>query len=235
MTDGYVYPGGELELFQGAIHWKRYWSSQIKRFVGGRVAEVGAGIGANTVFLYEFSENWVCVEPDPALAREIAVRKASGDLDQRCVVEATTLRQLPKTASFNTILYIDVLEHIGDDRDELREAALRLRPNGYLVVLGPAHNWLFTPFDAAIGHFRRYTRRSLVDLAPPGLSLRSVKYLDAVGMLASLANRCLLRSAHPSAAQISLWDNVMIPASKLADRATGYRIGKSIIGVWQAR
>lgn len=76
-------------------------------------------------------------------------------------MQATTLAALPRDSRFDTILYIDVLEHIADDRAELVEAARRLNPGGYLVVLSPAHQWLFTAFDAAIGHVRRYTAKSL--------------------------------------------------------------------------
>jgi SAM-dependent methyltransferase len=232
--DGHIYLGKELEIFEGALHWKRYWTGQIRSFVNGKVAEIGAGIGANTPHLYKHSTSWLCIEPDPILAQRIVHRKESGELDSRCAVSTVALRQLPKEECFDTILYIDVLEHIQDDRAEVREAARRLLPGGCLVVLSPAHQWLFSPFDAAIGHFRRYTRSTLIDLNPPGLDLRKIQYLDSIGMLVSIGNRCLLRTAHPTATQISLWDRVMVPVSRFADWAMGYHVGKSIIAVWQA-
>ena len=134
---------------------------------------------------------------------------------------------------FDTILYIDVLEHIDDDGGELQRAAGHLAPGGHLVVLSPAHRWLFSPFDAAIGHFRRYTARDLEALTPAGVERVRTFYLDSVGMLASAANRMFLRQSMPNANQIHCWDNWMIPCSRWVDQLTGYRLGKSVVGIWR--
>ena len=88
-----------------------------------------------------------------------------------------------------------MLEHIEDDAAEVRRAAEALAPGGHLLALSPAQPWLFSPFDAEIGHFRRYTKKSFAALAPPGLTAVKLVYLDSVGMAASLANRLLLRSS----------------------------------------
>jgi SAM-dependent methyltransferase len=146
-------------------------------------------------------------------------------------VEVGTIRGLEE-ASFDTILYVDVLEHIEDDRGELERAAARLRPGGRLVVLAPAHQWLFSPFDSAIGHFRRYTKRSLRELAPPGLELTRLRYLDSVGLLASGANRFLLKSSSPNLGQIRFWDRVLVRASRMVDPLLAYSVGKSVLSVW---
>jgi SAM-dependent methyltransferase len=230
----YDYKGGELELFQGATNWKRYLASQVKPFVGARVAEVGAGIGANTPFLCSSAAEWLCIEPDPLFAGCIERRKVGGDLCPQCKIVNAKLADLPLRANFDTILYVDVIEHIEDDRAEVAEAAARLRRRGYLVILSPAHQWLFTPFDAAIGHYRRYTRKTLADLNPPGLRLVLFKYLDSVGMLASAANRFFLRTAHPTRAQVRFWDRLMVPTSRWTDPLTNFSVGKSILVVWQA-
>ncbi|MGH6989831.1 MAG: hypothetical protein ACREE3_08025, partial [Stellaceae bacterium] len=107
-----------------------------------------------------------------------------------------------------------------------------LAETGTLIVLAPAHPFLFSAFDAAIGHYRRYTKATLLSAAPPGLSLRWCRMLDSVGFFASLGNRMLLRSAEPSVAEIAIWDRMMVPVSRLIDPAIGYRFGKSIVAVW---
>src|SRR5262249_19702357 len=97
--------------------------------------------------------------------------------------------------------------------------------------------WLFTPFDAAIGHFRRYAKGTLRAAAPAGLPLVRLAYLDAAGMLASLGNRLVLRSAVPTPAQIAVWDRFLVPFSRWIDPMVGYSIGKSVlaVGTKQAR
>jgi SAM-dependent methyltransferase len=144
-----------------------------------------------------------------------------------------TIEDLPADAKYDAILYIDVLEHIEDDRSEMARAAARLNPGGALIVLAPAHPFLFTPFDRAIGHFRRYTRASMRQAAPATLSLEKLVYLDAAGMLASAANRILLRSAMPTERQILTWDRLLVPVSRLIDPIFAGCVGKSVLGVWR--
>ena len=229
-----AYIGGELELFARAGRWKRYWTSQLRPFIHGAVLEVGAGIGANTLRLRSGSERrWVCLEPDPQLASTLREQLAGTRWEATTEVVTGTVEDLGAAEQFDSILYIDVLEHIEDDRAELGRAARLLAPGGHLIVLGPAHTWLFSPFDQAIGHFRRYTTSVLGGLTPPGVRLVNAFYLDSVGLLASAANRLLLRQSLPSARQIQVWDRLMVPCSRVLDPLTGYRAGKSVVAVWE--
>ncbi|KQP40299.1 methyltransferase type 12 [Methylobacterium sp. Leaf104] len=228
------YVGTELELFAAARNWKRYWSDVIAPFVGGRVLDVGAGLGATAdVFSTRATiEAWTCLEPDARFAGRLARRIASGGLPARTQARQGTVRDLDPAERFETILYIDVLEHIRDDHGELAVAAARLATGGHLVVLSPAHPCLYSPFDAAIGHERRYTRATLREAAPESLRRVRLDYLDAIGFCASLGNRLVLRSAMPNAAQIAAWDRLMVPLSRRLDPWLGFRAGKSVLGIW---
>lgn len=233
------YRGGELDVFAHAAGWKAYFGSHLRDALVGDVLEVGAGIGAATRALCDGRQrSWTCLEADAALAARLReglqrepLPRAPGQPLPEVIVGA--LPDLAPGRAFDAILYVDVLEHIGDDAGELRQAAARLRPGGALMVVAPAHRWLYTPFDAAIGHFRRYDRASLRALTPPGLTLTTLRYLDAAGVLLSLANRLLLRSATPTVAQIRFWDRRVVPISRRLDPLLGYRAGKSILAVWR--
>lgn len=232
--DQLVYVGTELELFAAATNWKSYWGRVVQAYVGANVLEVGAGIGSSIPLLCGTGQkSWLALEPDPKLADLIRAKVTSGRLPKVCDVVTGTLASLDPNKRFNTILYIDVLEHITDDRGELTRAAHYLADDGYMIVLSPALEWLFSPFDEAVGHCRRYTRRTLRGASPPTLMLERIVYLDSVGMLASLGNKLFLRSSHPTPGQIKLWDTCMVPISTWADTLLGNRIGKSIIGVWR--
>lgn len=226
---GYAYAGSELELFEKARNWKAYWRAQIAEFVRGEVLEVGAGIGANTLTLADLTyQRWTCLEPDAVLVARIKL--PLGGRHQRA---AGTIEDLSADARFDAILYIDVLEHIEDDRAEMARAAARLKPSGALILLAPAHPFLFTPFDRIIGHFRRYTRASLRQAAPANLSLEKLIYLDAVGLLASIANRLMQRRSLPRVWQILVWDRMAVPLSRFIDPWLGRRVGKSVLGIWR--
>jgi SAM-dependent methyltransferase len=234
MSNEFVYQGTELDAFSHATNWKTYWGSIVSRFLGKRILEVGAGAGATVRQLCGSSQQtWIALEPDAALAERMSLAKAEGSLPAALDVRVGTIAEISPAEQFDTILYIDVLEHIEDDRGELERAAERLTMGGHIVVLAPAHQSLYTAFDAAIGHFRRYNRKSLLDLTPAILQPKYSVYLDSVGLLASIGNRLVLKSATPTARQIALWDNVMVPASKLLDQITMNRIGKSLLVVWR--
>ena len=165
----FKYAGSELDLFADVWNWKAYWSRQIRPFLTGDILEVGAGIGSNTRFL------------DPGVVGTVGMPGARPELDRQLVknLAETKPRRAYETVcgtleslagqQFDTIVYIDVLEHIDNDREELDRAASHLRPGGHLIVLSPAHQRLFSPFDAAIGHFRRYNRPMLRRISPASL------------------------------------------------------------------
>jgi 2-polyprenyl-3-methyl-5-hydroxy-6-metoxy-1,4-benzoquinol methylase len=228
-----AYEGDELDLFKSARRWKTYWSSKVRPLLGKSVLEVGAGLGTNTPYLIgPRQEKWMCLEPDPALAGQILLNVTSAAKSTQLEVRVGTLNDLPPELLFDTLIYIDVLEHIENDGGELMRALSYLRPGGKIVVLSPAHPWLFTPFDAAIGHYRRYTKSSLAALTPAGASLQEIYYLDSVGLLAALANKLLLKQSMPSLAQILFWDKWLVTASRVLDLLIQFQLGKTLVGVW---
>lgn len=230
------YVGGELGLFAHATNWKRYWSERLGPFLTGHVLEVGAGMGTNTVLLRpQVGGKWTCLEPDEKLVAELRSVLNRNKLDPSCRIVTGTISSLPASERFDTIIYIDVLEHIPDDRAELARAAEHLRPSGKVIVLSPAHQWLFSEFDKSIGHCRRYSRRTLLAVTPDSLSPLKCFYLDAFGLFLSLANRLLLRQSLPTLKQILFWDRVVIPLSRAMDPLLFYRAGKTIIAVWERK
>jgi SAM-dependent methyltransferase len=219
------YSGNELPLMAQAVRWKTYVAGLVHPYLGASVLEVGAGIGSNIAFLFHAPvSQWTALEPDAAQAAQIN--------DTRVRVVAGTLTAIETTARFDAIVYLDVLEHIEDDAQELRHAAMRLTPGGRLIVLSPAHPFLFSPMDVAVGHYRRYTAAGLRALTPAGCRLERLRLLDSAGFFASLANRLLLRTAQLSPGQVRLWDGVLVRVSHVLDWLLFYRFGKSILVVW---
>jgi 2-polyprenyl-3-methyl-5-hydroxy-6-metoxy-1,4-benzoquinol methylase len=170
------------------------------------------------------------MEPDIQLIEALGHSRGSHGEPK---VVASTIDAFAESSGFDSILYIDVLEHIEDDAGELRRASARLAPGGKLIVLSPAHNVLYSEFDRAIGHFRRYSSRSLRRLTPDGMRLVAMRHLDSAGLILSLGNRLLLRQNQPTPRQIRFWDRVIIRMSRRIDPLIGYTAGRSIIAVWE--
>jgi SAM-dependent methyltransferase len=234
MNPGFAYVGSELDLFAKATNWKGYFGDRVAPYLGQDVLEVGAGLGGTTRVLCRGTERrWVCLEPDPTLGARLDAKIRSGSLPGCSEVRVGTIDGLGEGESFDTILYIDVLEHIEDDRAEVARAARRLRSGGHLIALSPAHQWLFTPFDEAIGHHRRYSRAGFGSLVGADLERVRLDYLDSIGLFASLANKLILRSAMPKPSQITFWDRVLVRMSRTVDPILGHSAGKSVLGVWR--
>ena len=143
-----TYVGEELDLFSLAANWKRYLAARIGPYLGDTVLEVGAGIAGTTSFLCgTHRKDWCCLEPDPKLCRLIAEKLARGVLPSFCrVVQGTTCTPSIQQSGFDTLAYIDVLEHIEADHEELARAAGLLKSGGYVVALAPAHQALFRAY-----------------------------------------------------------------------------------------
>ncbi|MFZ4766064.1 MAG: class I SAM-dependent methyltransferase [Roseimicrobium sp.] len=235
MSD-YHYEGEELDLFHHATNWKRYWAASVSPFVSGRILDAGAGQGNNLpILLSPRCTEWTALEPDAQL---LAKTERLGDIakDARLKLVAgdtASLLEKQPTPVFDTILYIDVMEHIADDLGEFQRAARLLSPGGHLIVLSPAFQSLYSPFDAAIGHCRRYDRASLQRLKSNELAMEKFFFLDAAGFLLSSANRWMLRQSMPTLSQIQFWDRWVIPLSRWVDPLVGRSVGRSIVGVWK--
>jgi SAM-dependent methyltransferase len=227
------YIGSELDLFAQAGNWKSYYGNLLRPYLGRTVLEVGAGIGSTSAALCDgTAHRWVCLEPDQDLADRIQRQIALGTLPRCCEVQVGTIAEVPRSETFETILYVDVLEHIRDDAEEVQQALQHLDMGGCLVIVAPAHPFLFTEFDKAIGHFRRYTKPRLRTLMPDTVRLEILRYLDSAGLMLSLSNRFLKRGM-PQQWQIRFWDRVIVPLSRRLDPLLGYRVGKSILGIWR--
>jgi 2-polyprenyl-3-methyl-5-hydroxy-6-metoxy-1,4-benzoquinol methylase len=234
MNEHYNYPGQELAFFEKAVNWKTYFSSYINSFIGNNVLEVGSGIGATTRLLNGGSaKTWTLLEPDEEMNKILQRKKENQSQFSNCIIRNETVFQLSSLEKFDTIIYIDVLEHIKDDKKEMIRATELLQLNGHLIILSPAYNFLFSPFDKAIGHYRRYTTETLKSAMPVELKLIQVKYLDSIGFFASLANKLFLKQSYPSEKQIQAWDKLMIPVSKWMDKIFFHSFGKSILGIWR--
>jgi ubiquinone/menaquinone biosynthesis C-methylase UbiE len=225
----FKYIGTELELFSLAKNWRKYLSSKIEPHLGREVLEVGAGIGSVTKKLSTGSNMWTALEPDITMSEQLQLQ----DLPSNTKIICGTIESLPVDCLFDSVLYLDVLEHIEDDAKELATASTLIRSGGTLIVLAPAHKFLMSAFDYQVGHFRRYSKIDLRSIMPSGMKPVSALYMDSLGFFASLANRYLLKQGQPSKSQIEFWDNILIPISGILDILLRYSVGKSVLAIWR--
>ena len=229
------YESDELELFKDAENWSRYLVAQIAPHLRDRVIEVGAGIGTRTQSLCRFATEWIALDPDAEQIHQIEEKQRKGEILPHVHAVVGDLSEQSTDVLADSIIYVDVLEHIEDDAAELDLALRHLKVGGRLVVLSPAHQWLYSEFDKSIGHFRRYNAESLRALAPIGAEEIQMRMLDSAGVLASSLNKFFLKNEMPTSKQIALWDKGLVRVSRRIDSLLGYKVGKSILAVWERR
>jgi SAM-dependent methyltransferase len=195
--------------------------------IGTDVLEVGAGLGLVTERLVAAGRRVTALEPDPSLHARIGQRAGGA------TVLNATLATSGLAGTFDTVLYVNVLEHIEDDTGELVRARGMLRDGGNVVIFVPAMPSLYGTMDAVSGHHRRYRRRELSSvIRSAGLRPVWVRSFDAAGIVPYwLAYRVVRRKVLGGAA-VGVYDRVIIPLSRAVSRMTGRRgPGKNLIAV----
>lgn len=223
--------GTALDSLEGARNYSQWIHDELlKVSSSGLVLEVGAGTGSITEFLGT-SHAVVSLEPD-ALAHHRLQQRFAGR--PGIEVRNGTLEALDKDERFDLITYVNVLEHITDDVSELRLASRHLAPGGSIFIWVPAFDLLFSDFDRAIGHQRRYTLDQLKDVASEvGLVVNTARYVNAVGWFTWLLG-CRVLGLHPGHRRlVELADRIFVPLSRNAERRFSAPFGQSAIVVMQ--
>lgn len=229
----YQYQGNELKIFSKAHNWKRYFSSRMRSLICGDVLDVGAGWGVNANYLVNDNcLSWTFLEPDYVNFSLIRKQSMATKNCKRLYVNGK-IDDLESKNRYDTIIYIDVLEHIENDKKEISSAHSFLKEKGKIIVLVPCHNYLFSEFDRNVGHFRRYSVRDLYRLESTTLKLRSYYYLDSMGFFCSLINRYILKKPTPSVSNITFWDRFLIPLSCIFDKFLNHSFGKTLVAIYE--
>jgi SAM-dependent methyltransferase len=193
--------------------------------------DVGSGTGSNLPFYLKIQKNLkiTCLEPDKKLFLNLKKKHKNKN---KIIIKNIKLSQLIKKKKYNTIIYADVLEHIRYDFKELRLALNHLKKNGRLIILCPAHNFLFTSFDKNVGHFRRYNKKMFQNFKIKNAKIEKLYYLDSLGYFLSLLNKFFLKR-NPKKKEIKFWDNIIVPLSIISDILLFNLFGKSIVCVYK--
>lgn len=218
------YPGAELDNFDKATIWRKYIFFQIKNYIKGNVLEVGAGIGSFTNNYKDLANSITLSEIDRNNLLFIKKKFKKNDFIFTNVLTKNINDQ------FDTIMYLNVLEHIKEDSKELNEAFEKLRSNGHLIILVPAHNKLYSKFDEAIGHFRRYDLDFFKKIKIENSKLVKLHYLDSTGYFLYYLNKIFFKEeVYPSKLKIFIWDKLFTPITYFLDKILFFKFGKNIL------
>ena len=198
---------------EGAGAYNDWVFERARPHLGRRVLDAGAGIGTFTELAAEGREV-VAVEPDPeqlAVLRERVAGQANVQVVEGTVEDVS--------GTFDSILCLNVLEHIPDDRGTLRRFHELLVPGGSLLLLVPAHPALYGGIDRAVDHQRRYTKAGLSEcLREAGFTVAELRLVNPLGALGWFVSSRVLKREQIPAGPLRIYDK-LVPALRMLDRA----------------
>lgn len=235
MAEALAYAGHDLESMSLARNYRRWILEAFAPDLGRRVVEVGAGTGSfSELLLARAPESLTLVEPSEAMHRLLVEHVGRIPTRTRVTVHNDTFarvaRRLAEEGRPDSVIYVNVLEHVDDDEAELRLVADALAPGGRAFIFVPAFNWLYGSFDRQVGHRRRYTRGELeAKCARAGLrTLRSV-YFDAAGVLPWWLKYRVLRSEKMEPAAVKFYDDFCVPVVRRVEALIPPPVGKNVL------
>ena len=232
------YAADDLQTMKEAVRYQAHIFDLLRPHVGSRVFEVGCGIGTMSRQLVDVVERLVCIEPNlncAARARDVL------DGDPRITLRVCHLEECSRTEllqqRFDTIVCVNVLEHIEDDIRALRLFRDVVGPaGGRVVIFVPAVQAAYGPLDAALGHHRRYSKRSLGRaLSTSGIDLVTMKYTNPIGLLGWMYNAHISRTTEHTRDQVRLFERFVAPWALPLERLVSPPLGLSLFAVGRPR
>jgi len=229
------YEGCDLEAMSNAPRYYRWVISVIRPYFGDHVVEVGAGAGS-------FSRQLLATNPERATFIEptknmyALLKKTIAEVRPKNTKTAVyqayldgAQKKLEGTKP-DTFIYINVFEHIEDDLKELKTIKKLLPKGGHAIIFVPALQGLYSEFDESIGHYRRYSKKSVTELAEKaGLEVVKTRYMDMPGIVPWYASFKVMKRKRLMPKMIGYYDSYFVPFIRTAETVVPAPIGKNVL------
>jgi SAM-dependent methyltransferase len=228
-----TYKGRDLEALAFAPNYHGWILDRFRPYLGRRVAEIGAGTGNFArLLLDERIDTLHLIEPSTAMFRQLSAVARDEPAGRVVLHNAVFLAVVPqlKTGDVDSIIYVNVLEHIAEDERELRAMSAVLPRGGRIFIFVPALPFLFGSHDRAVGHVRRYWRRDLAaKCRAAGFTILHAGYFDVAGIVPWWIKYCVLRSNRMEAGAVRVYDRLVVPVMSRLEAWLPPPLGKNII------
>lgn len=228
-TDQEADEGFNLEVASvAAQNYLRWVADLCAPHLGATVLEVGAGVGSVTEHL---ASGRHIVATDLSESSVAAMRGRFRDHPNVEVMQAD-LRTWEPGRTFDSLLMINVLEHIRDDAGALVSLSRFVRPGGTIVIYVPALNGLFGKWDDYVRHFRRYSKWRLGEvMRQAALEPVELRYANLLALPAWIAFSPLMKFDADGRHSLSIWDRTAVPLTRLIESRVRVPIGLNLLGV----
>ena len=232
------YAADDLETMSEAKRYQSHVFELLRPHVGRNVLEVGCGIGTTSLRLAEIAERLVCIEPNlNCVSRARAALDGHPKISLKiCHLEECDPADMVRER-FDTIVCVNVLEHIEDDVHALRLFRDLVAPaGGKVLIFVPAVQAAYGPLDAALGHHRRYSKTTLRRaFETAGLDLVTLRYTNPIGLIGWMYNAHISGTTEHTSGQVRLFEQFVAPWALPLDRLVAPPLGLSLFAVGRAR
>jgi len=217
---------------KNADNYTRWIVSSFNKYIGDAVLEVGVGHGNyKSIIRTKF---YCSVDIDKHVIEEAQKQDINGHYIEVDVVSPSFV-QKTKDIRVDTIILVNVLEHIEDDKIAINNLLSLLTSGGHLIIFVPAFQSLFSNMDNLAGHFKRYTKKSVMELMQ-SFNLKIIKneYFNPIGGIGWWVNKHLKHNNLDSKIinnQIAIFDKYIVPISKMFNPITKSFFGQSLLVV----
>jgi SAM-dependent methyltransferase len=234
MSESVGYVGKDLEAMSFAVNYHRWILSSFAPYLGTRVVEVGAGTGSFSELICERRpQSLSLVEPSSMFEQLTQTAKQfGGPIDVKLYNDtfARVAMQIRAVQQPDSIVYVNVLEHIADDQNEIRIMSETLGRGGRVFIFVPALRWLYGSFDREINHYRRYSRGDVeAKCRAGGFRVLVSRYFDLFGVLPWWVKYRLLQSRTMKSGTVTLYDQAVVPVAKKLESILKPPLGKNIL------
>jgi SAM-dependent methyltransferase len=230
------YPSHELAAMAEARNYYHWILGQCRTRLGRVVLEHGAGIGTFSAFLAaEPIERLLALEPATNLIATLRSRLAPwGDKVEVVKSSLEECVSLVRGCGVDTIISINVLEHIPDDVATLRAMWEVLSEGGHVILFVPALPWLYGSLDRAFGHVRRYRRRELYDkISAAGFTIVMGRFMNFPGIASWLVTGRVLRRPTLDPLAVKAYDRYVIPIIAKLESLQAPPVGQNLLVIGQ--
>jgi len=221
-----------LEVLTEAKNYNRWIADNFYSYIEAPLLEFGAGIGNISELLSSYTP--LCLtDTDERMLAHLKHKFAQSNAVSVNFLDITQPPPEHLVGRFQTVIGINVLEHVEDDEKALSHLGNVLKPSGRLLLLVPAKKWAYTDLDRQLGHFRRYEKKELGEkLAKASFQIEKLYFFNIVGLMSWIIRDKIQRSGGLRPYQISSFDTI-VPILKRVESKVSMPVGISLIAIAQ--
>jgi SAM-dependent methyltransferase len=222
-----------LELLSNSPSFNFWMYKQIKPYISGKVIEIGSGIGNISKYILDDFQTTLSDNNQTYCSYLLDKFKSHKNFNAIRLLDVTNKSDFidSKSEKYDTVILLNVIEHIWNDQKALENLCTLLSENGKIIILTPANPWLFSKFDQQLGHYRRYTNASISKLVyESGLSLTNRFYFNFLGILGWFVFGKILKQEQIQQKPMQIF-NLLMPINKLIQPIAKYFSGLSIVAI----